>query len=191
MATRNKLTGHPSSVIFLNLSIILLKLVLRLNAKSVTFNSISGSYTDLVISMISRSSGGTATVYDEIYVTFNNDTTANYESNLRYFQSTVTGGGGTSGATSILAGYLPGSSRIANFPGVAYFRIPYYSNTTFSKIMFSDNPTTDGSSYSTASVLHYMNPGLWRSTSAITRVDITCGVDNFIAGSIFTLWGVT
>lgn len=143
---------------------------------SVTFSSISGSYTDLVLVtntyLSSSSQSGN--------ITYNGDTGTNYS-------VTFLGGNGSSASSSR-------SSTRANLPldlgygysssnfGVYTVHIQNYTNTTTFKTMISRGGQAGISTNATV--------GLWRSTSAITS--ITCGTSggNYVAGSTFTLYGI-
>jgi len=143
---------------------------------TVTFSSISGSYTDLVLV---ASVKGTA-VEGYFSMQFNGDTATNYS-------TTQLGGTGSS----------PFSQRTINVsnPDFAdYMLTTNFQNFTFN-IMNYSNTTT----YKT-SLLREGNGGngyviaaafLWRSTSAITSIAINnLGGGNFAVGSTFTLYGI-
>ena len=146
-------------------------------ASSVTFSSISGSYTDLVLVM-NYFSG--ASEYPMIQ--FNSDTGNNYSFTEIY-------GNGTSAASlrqSNVAGvwlgygaYAPGS---ATNPGTIVVHIQNYSNSTTYKTTLSRANSTIGVE---ATV------GLWRSTSAITTITLKHQTaTTYVSGSTFTLYGI-
>jgi hypothetical protein len=143
-------------------------------ASSVTFSSISGSYTDLVLVSNGKMTGGGG-VNNKI--TFNSDTASNYSRTYVY------GDGSTA---------LSGRDSSQNNLGFIYWSSTNPSNTIV-QIMNYSNATT----YKTASArtsedgVAAAYVGLWRSTSAITSITITRGSTNdFASGSTFTLYGI-
>ena len=143
---------------------------------SVTFSSISGSYTDLVlVSNVKVSSAGEA-----VQIRFNSDSGNNYS-------YTQLSGNGTSAAssrsrnTSII--YISNDGSATNY-GTAITQIMNYSNTTTYK-------TTLGR-FSEASATSWADVGLWRNTAAITSVTLNVSgtSKNLSSGSTFTLYGI-
>jgi hypothetical protein len=143
------------------------------NTNTVSFTSISGTYTDLVFVFEGTMSSGT-----DMMIQFNSDTTTNYSSTRLY-------GNGTSALstrqTSDTAFY-PAIGSLANRQNII-FQIMNYSNATTYKTAL------DRANNSAANVGTHVN--LWRSTSAITRIDIIgASSGNFATGSTFTLYGI-
>ena len=150
------------------------------NANSLTFSSISGSYTDLAI--VFGNLGGSSA--QTIYVQPNSDTGTNYS-------WTVINGEGTTPqsirATTTSSGLVLGGS-IGGLPAgtnaMGTMSIQNYSNTTTFK--------TSLSRYSAGSVETQAAVALWRSTSAITSLKIyATSSANILAGATFTLYGIT
>jgi hypothetical protein len=146
------------------------------NQSSVSFTSISGSYTDLVI--ITNVSGNDGA----ICIRFNNDTGSNYSSTqIRGNGTTATSNRASNGT------YIGGTSNLSVTAGslqTAIWNIQNYSNTTtYKTIVFRDGM---------ASHITGATAGLWRSTSAITRIDLSpeFGSQVFYSGSTFTLYGI-
>lgn len=147
-------------------------------ATSVTFSAISGAYTDLVIVVdgSASSSGFDATIQ------FNEDTGSNYSSTAVY---------GT--------GYAAQSSRVANNTFIwgdrnSTFRSSATSRTILKiNIMNYSNTTTYKTTLGRAdSALDGAEAivGLWRSTAAITSVNVGGAGNNFSTGTTFTLYGI-
>jgi hypothetical protein len=149
-------------------------------AASVTFSSITGSYTDLVLVMqIASSSSNT------LFARFNGDSGTNYS-------TTRLSGTGTSAVSDrdstssimALSNYAYPLSTLGNTTHI--FQVFNYSNTTtYKTAMCRANSAADGVD---ATV------NLWRSTSAITSVGIStnsfgAGL-NLLTGSTFTLYGI-
>ena len=148
----------------------------------ISFTSISGSYTDLILisSMYS-------TVNDQgIALTFNSDSGSNYSYTIvRGNGSGASSHRGTS-QTNIPFFYNngPGSTNGIYCPSIIH--INNYSNTSTYKTTLSRS--WDEMNTGNKEVL--CTSGLWKSTSAITSITITLGSGSFTTGSTFTLYGV-
>ena len=139
----------------------------------VTFSSISGSYTDLVL-IISPISTATSGV--DIAFQFNSDTGSNYSLTGLYGNGSSATSYRKSSRTRIDAAYT------ANFQPMLRFNIMNYSNTTTYKTIIG----RDDSASNAAETL----VGLWQSTSAITSIKIFATSGNITAGT-FSLYGIT
>lgn len=149
------------------------------NTNTTSFNSITGSYTDLIL----VSNVLCTTVSATIYLRFNSDTGTNYS---------VTAMDGTGSAAE--------SWRVSNDSGIELLnrsatmngsnpvmcvsQIMNYSNATTYKTAISRYNGINTSSETTATV------GLWRNTNAINSVTIYATLGNFQSGSTFTLYGI-
>jgi hypothetical protein len=137
---------------------------------TVTFSSISGTYTDLVLVF-----NGTTTADNQNFgLRYNNDSSALYSYTMVY-------GDGSSASsyrtTNDTLSYL-GNTGTANSTTIA--QIMNYANTTTYKTALS---RTQNSNY----VLAYVT--MWRSTAAINRID-AISTSTFASGSTFTLYGI-
>jgi hypothetical protein len=148
-------------------------------ASSVTFSSISGSYTDLILIVNAKSS--ITSGFPALRATINSDTGSNYS----FTQITGDGSSATSSNLSS-ASY----AFVANIPntnsssfGANIIQFMNYSNTTTNKTILSRINSADSSTIARIN--------LWRNTAAITSILLTEGNGaNFIAGSTFTLYGI-
>lgn len=149
---------------------------------SVTFSSISGSYTDLVLVLY----GNMSASGNSIYMRFNGDTGSNY--------SVTYVGAAASGA------YSARSTNNSQGAGIGGFYVGYtnglyscithilnYSNSTTYKTLLTrwGDPSTGGSTEALVN--------LWRNTAAITSLEVrnsSGGTQNFASGSTFTLYGI-
>lgn len=144
---------------------------------TVTFSSISSSYTDLVL-VCNYGEGANA----GIKLLVNNDSTSGLYSSTR-----LRGDGTTVSSarrTSQNQWYIPdGPSIPTNVGAITTLNFMNYSNiTTYKTVLQRDNV---GSSGVTACV------NLWASTSAINRIDLIClSSDVFATGSTFSLYGI-
>jgi hypothetical protein len=141
---------------------------------SVTFSSISGAYTDLVLVTNGKMSAGSAL---NNKLTFNSDTTTNYSRTYIYGDGSTPISGRDSSQDNL--GFIYWNSTN---PNTTIIQIQNYSNTTTYKTAIA---RTSESGVAAAYV------GLWRSTSAITSITITRGSTNdFASGSTFSLYGI-
>ena len=149
------------------------------SAASVTFSSISGAYTDLVVvcnSTISNNGGGA-------YMAFNGDTAGtNYSQTFLYGTGSAAGSTRTTnsvGTANWVGGQIGGMSNIT--PSTYVINVMNYSNSTTYKTILSRSSGL----YTEASV------NLWRNTAAITSIIIGAqGAYTFAIGSTFTLYGI-
>ena len=142
---------------------------------SVTFSSISGAYTDLVLVVNGTlSSGG----YIDSYVRFNSDSGTNYSRTYLFGDGGSTVSGRNSAATGLGFVYMNSTDRAA-----IVINIMNYANATTYKTA-TTRTTAPGSGGVTAAYV-----GLWRNTAAITTIEIVTG-NTFAIGSTFTLYGI-
>jgi hypothetical protein len=141
---------------------------------TVTFNSITSIYTDLVI--IYGAIGDTDT---QVRIRFNNDSGNNYSYTTISGNGTITESFRQSNGSYITTDYY---YSVTTNGGVSTINVMNYANTTTNKtaIMRTSN----------ASQAAMANVGLWRSTSAISRIDLICTAGSFAANSVFTLYGI-
>jgi len=149
------------------------KNILTSSQSSVTFNSISSAYTDLVIIINGAMNAGE----NSLGMRFNGDTGSNYGTTAFY-------GDGVSTAsfrfTSLDRLYVGRASVTGNSTSI--IDIQNYKNTSVYKTVLSK-----GSSPS----INMATVGLWMSTAAINSIYISdFGTNSFIAGTTFTIYGI-
>ena len=139
---------------------------------SVTFSSITSSYTDLVIVI-----AGTSSSSGELYMRFNSDSGSNYSFMQFYGQ----GGGaiGTDIRNNQTQGRIGSIRTVAN---AVICNIFNYANTT----TFKTSTSRDG----TGSVITNTFTNLWRSTSAINAIEFFPPSGTFSSGTVFTIYGI-
>jgi hypothetical protein len=140
---------------------------------SVTFSSISGAYTDLVI----VANFANSNTVREAYLQFNSDGGNNYSKTQLFGSSSVIASNNQSNFST-----FSGFGFIGTTISSVVCNINNYSNTTTNKTILSRSNDPTG--------LVMANVGLWRNTAAITTILIGYTNDNFIAGSTFTLYGI-
>ena len=151
------------------------------SVSDVEFTSIPSTYTDLVIVCQGRTANSVTEQALQVYL--NNDfTSLGSFTEIRGDGSTATSSR-TTGTSGIRVGYFAGASAASGILGQSNFTVMNYNNTTTFKTLLARGGVA--SSSTTAAV------GLFRSTSAITRVGIaTFGAGNYNSGSTFTLYGI-
>jgi hypothetical protein len=143
-------------------------------AATVTFSSIPGTYTDLVLV-----SAGSNSALNDIKLRFNSDTGNNYSETLLLGSgsSAITARG--SNISGLVHNYT--DSSIAS----ATTNILNYSNSTTNKTTLTRwNATSSSDPYVAAYV------GLWRNTAAITSITVFVASGTMSTGSTFSLYGI-
>jgi hypothetical protein len=154
---------------------------------SITFSSISGAYTDLVLVSFVRDTRNETYGYPALR--FNSDTGSNYSRTALYGDGSSAASNRASNQTSLLYCEAVGATQAAgNYaPIITHFQ--NYSNTTTNKTILSRIGNTAGTGgFQTGALV-----GLWRSTSAITSITILGdqgASTNLASGSTFTLYGI-
>jgi hypothetical protein len=143
---------------------------------TITFSTISGSYTDLVLVENGKVTSGAS--YSRIR--FNSDTGSNYS-------GTYLSGNGTAAATERFSNmtFMVVASLAAvetNFNHNAIINIQNYSNSTTYKTILAR--LNNAAAATDAAV------GLWRDTSAITSIEYYLNSGSWATGSTFTLYGI-
>lgn len=142
---------------------------------SVTFNSFSG-YTDLVIVINPGSTAGNI----DGRLRFNSDTGTNYS------LTCLRGNGTAASSFAITNQSFIDLNSFATFDTTIRQNtiiniINYANTTTYKTLMVRANNAAGGTDSTIA---------LWRSTSAITALEIYASSANFVSGSTFTLYGI-
>ena len=145
---------------------------------TVTFSSISGSYTDLIIvaNTKSVSAGGN----QWFMMKFNSDSGSNYS--MTYLSGN--GSSASSGRYSNRSdGIFPGDTDNTDYMTMIINIMNYNNSTTYKTVLSRSSDSSD----SVKAIV-----GLWRSTAAITSVSITNQdvPSNIASGSTFTLYGI-
>jgi hypothetical protein len=143
---------------------------------SITFSSIPATYTDLrLVLTLSSTSGATSRFR------FNGDTAANYSQTILQGDGTTAG---TGRFTSNTFSYISNTTTSITSPFFAALDIFSYAGSTFKTTLNSLSNDNNGS----GSVEQYVS--LWRSTSAITSIEVYRSSTLFSIGSTATLYGI-
>lgn len=148
---------------------------------SATFNAIPSGYTDLIV--VAQITDATASNRTDVELRYNGDTSAIYSSTIM--------GGTTSNGTNSQRSTNNNKCTIGmmtNEIGTIILQVLGYSNTNISKPALSRTNVVTVSG-GAADYPVGATVGTWRSTSAINSLSII-SVQNFVAGSIFTLFGI-
>ena len=148
------------------------------NSNTVTFSSISSSYTDLILiaNFVSTGAGYSAQIR------------LNGDSGTNYSYTNLTGGSSTIAwrqtSNNVITCAYNGAGTVSSASWIINF-MNYSSTTTYKSIL---SRFGSGDYYETTASV-----GLWRSTAAISTILLTPDAPNrtnFQTGSIFTLYGV-
>ena len=148
------------------------------SSTNVTFSSISGSYTDLVLIIANVTSQ-----IDNVGIRLNSDTGSNYS-------RTILSGNGTSAAgnrgTNDTYLYTMYKDTVGGDPVMSIMQFQNYSNSTTRKNVLLRQVTNSSGTKGVMTMV-----GVWRATpAAITNISITSLNANFNSGSTFTLYGI-
>ncbi len=140
---------------------------------TISFTSIPATYTDLILVF-----DGYTNAQAGCYLRFNNDSTSNYSDTRLLGSGSAAASDRDTSIAQINAFVSTSTSNRIN----EIIQIQNYSNaTTYKTALLRWN---NAASYVAAIV------GMWRSTSAINRVDMILSTSSFVDGSTFTLYGI-
>lgn len=145
-------------------------------ASTVTFSSISGTYTDLILVSSLVSTSATA----NIQATVNGDTGNNYSQTYLSGNGSAANSARNSNIGSMQ--FVWTSSSLNNTVGNAIMHFMNYSNTTTNKTVLARYNVAAGEATATVN--------LWRNTAAITSITVSTSSNTWATGSTFTLYGV-
>jgi len=147
-------------------------------ATSITFSSISSSFTDLRLVFTGTQATGSA-----CFVRLNSDTGTNYSYTYMYGNGTSAGTGRGVGEDWILIDLASGFGT--SNPAMFQMDLFSYSGSTLKTILVANSNDKNGSGSVESSVR------LWRSTSAINTISINSyNAANFASGTTATLYGI-
>lgn len=156
---------------------------------NVTFSGIAATYQDLRVRFNAKGDDAN-TQY--VRLQFNGDATGTYGS-----QEVSFGAGNVGGHYNALTYIICGrhtTSATTWSRNSGEIVIYDYTSTTFDKIVQGDSFTQQGTSLTrTSDGDHWFVGGKWGPATpvAITSVAFTSSVGNFVAGTVFSLYGVT
>jgi len=145
-------------------------------AADITFSSIPGTYTDLVLVL----NGGFATNTSDLYIQVGNST---IDTGSNYSNTDLRGNGSAaaSSRTSSVA-YMRQNQNTVDSPSTWVINVMSYANTNVFKTLLSSFASAGNGVERTVS--------LWRSTSAITELKVYTSSGNLSSGFTASLYGV-
>ena len=146
-------------------------------ASAITFSSIPSTYTDLRVVLVGKTSSA-----DYYRFRLNNDTTSIYSITSLYGDGATVTSGRFTNSPSIYV-FNPTSTTVPTTYQIDLFS---YAGSTFKSCLVAASGDKNGSGEVWRSV------GLYRSTSAIDRIDLLAysGAVNLAAGTTATLYGI-
>jgi len=156
------------------------------NTSTITFSSIPSTYTHLQLRAILRDTSAANGSQDQIW--FNNDTTNLYNDHQLYGTGSATGASGATGSRAAIYGIdrISSGNDTASVFGAFIIDILDYANTNKYKTVRSlAGYDANGSGQAK------LASGLYMSTNAINRIDMTCQSGSpFATYSSFALYGI-
>jgi hypothetical protein len=155
---------------------------------SVSFTSIPSTFTDLSVKYSSRGTGSYG--YANVKVSFNGTPSGTaYSGRLVAGYTTGVLSQSSSSADSFIFTYSDGANATANTFSNGEVYVPNYLSSNNKSI--SADSVTESNSGAAYIATQGLGAGLWASSSAINRIDLTTyDGDNFVANSTFYLYGV-
>ncbi len=145
---------------------------------AVTFSSVPQTYTDLIL-VSSRQQASAA----RMFVRFNNDTAGLYSDTWLSGEGATAYSGRDTGQSGISIGGIWNGTTTTTWATNITHIMNYTNTTTFKSTLTRDSNEKAGTGTVEAMA------GLYRSTSAITTINIFGG-SNFAIGSTFSLYGI-
>lgn len=159
---------------------------LSASAASIDFTSIPGHYAHLMLVAYLRSDE--AVTASTVRARFNGDTAANYDRQHLGAVAAATSASEAFAATAAVIGGCSGGSAPANLFGTLRLVVPHYAQAADNKAALSRWGTKWGTTSGTMET--FSAAAFWRSSVAITRLELLPGAGNFVSGSRATLIGL-
>lgn len=153
---------------------------------ALTVSGIAAGYHNLVLSAYMR--GDTAATSVGVLLRFNNDAAGNYD-----YENLIAQAAGTTASEGLAQGGLrvatiPAASASASKFATLGVDVPAYDETTGHKSVAA---RAGGATGTTTTLIYIeLSGGTWRSTAAITRVDLVPTAGSFVAGSRLDVYGM-
>lgn len=175
--------GAVSAGAFVQLS----QTVLGSDTSTISFGTISGSYSALRLVLQGR--GSQAATEVNFLVQFNGDTGNNYDYDFSVaYNSTNTSVQAVSSSSMYLGGLI-GANGPANAATQIDISIVNYAGSTFHKTLTFQSTHKVGANG--ADLRAISGSGFWKNTAAVTGITLSLSAGNFITGTVATLYGLT
>lgn len=153
---------------------------------SISFTSIPGTYTDLLVKISARTNRNVADG-DDLKVVVNDSTSSIYNNIRLYGNGTGVGGDSLSSTNNAYIGMATSANQTASTFGSTEFYFANYASSN-SKGMLSDGLSENNAT----TALSTLGVWLWASSSAITKITISpYNGTSFDQYSTFTLYGIS
>lgn len=156
---------------------------------AIDFTAIPATFTDLVIKISARcnSTGGFP---ETLNLKFNSSSTTDYSFKGVFSVTATPSSNNQATGTSMRAGSIAAVATTANTFSNTEIYIPNYASTSTNKSVSIDatQETNDSVDFTYALI---MNAGLRSNTAAITSINLTSTVGNFVQHSTAYLYGVS
>ena len=151
-------------------------------ASSISFSGIPSGYQHLQVRAVASDSRSTS-ADSRLYLTFNNDTSSSYNEHTLWGTGSTTGAYGSPSVPNIPA-LIIGKSNGSIF-GASVMDILDYASPSKNKVL-----RTLGGVDANGSGSINLQSGLWRSTSAITSIQLTPIIGPILQHSTVALYGI-
>jgi hypothetical protein len=158
------------------------------STRDIIFSNIPQTYTDLRVSIYSRSNYGSTEDSIAFYFNSYNSPSVVHSQTQLYGNGSSAYSSRATGQNIWILGNTPAATTTSGIFGAATLDILNYANTsTYKTGIARTADDLNGSGQTQLTV------GLWRSTSAITQIDFfpLNASTVWVSGSIFTLYGIT
>jgi hypothetical protein len=145
-------------------------------ASSVTFSSIPGTYTDLVLVLNLFTSASTC----NLVINVNGDAGSNYS--VTFLSGTGGSAQSSRSSNQTSMNFVWTSASLNNTSASAIINFQNYSNTTTNKTVLGRYNVPNNEVTQTVN--------LWRNTAAISSMEIKTNSNVYAAGSTFNLYGI-
>jgi hypothetical protein len=179
----SQISGHLSNTAYESISTVT---VGGGGAASVTFSSIAADWTHLQLRIISRDNR--AAWQSSVNLQFNSDSSAVYAQHFLIGNGASASAGNDINQTQMVIARTYGASASANTFGASVTDILDYANTNKFKTLRTLSGAEANSN--NADGFLWYNSGLWRSTDAVTRIDLTPNGTLWSEYSQFALYGI-
>lgn len=152
-------------------------------AASITFNNIPQTFTDLKLVVSARDA--TSAIFANFNLLINADTSTIYSATRLFGSGTGVASDRYSALSSAPTGWFNSATSTASTFSNGEVYIANYTSSNFKSIM-SDSASENNA----ANAYQGFNAGLYRSTNAITSINISTGA-TISQYSTFTLYGIT
>lgn len=150
---------------------------------SVTFSSIAGTYTDLLLSISARSDF--AGVWADIRLQFNGSGGTAYVTRMVYGAgSSASAAVGGAGAETLWA-HIPANTATSNTFGNTLLYIPNYTSGNYKTVLSDSVAETN-----VTSTITVLAGSMWSNTAAITSIRCALNAGDFMPYSTFYLYGI-